>query len=103
MNNFPEDFNAENFLNSTDGNVTNCLAKYRQKIYDAFKYTRCGKMEIYLDSDFTDNIFYLLKKELANKHFEARIETRKEDFIVGGENDPEIETHQTRWLLISAN
>lgn len=99
---FPEDFNGYILQSKVNNKIANCLAKYRILLYEAFQKTQLNYFEIKINEDF-DTIAYFIGKELRNRNLLMNIETRREEFIVGGENDPEIATFTYRYLVVRPN
>lgn len=100
MDKFPEDFNGAALQNKMVNDNKKCLAKYRHKIYDRFKCTESNSFQIEIESDYTKYIHYMLILELRQRKLSIKIITQENDYIVGGENDPEIKTFMDRYLLI---
>ena len=56
--------------------------------------------EVLLDNDYIDQVHFLMSNELKLYGMDSQILTRNESFIVGGENDPELEEYTMRYLLL---
>lgn len=97
---FPGDFNGVSLKNKVGENATKCVSKYRAKIYTAFNNTRNNFIEVLLDNDYNGHIDYLLKKEFHDLGLTSEIVERAEEFLCGGENDPEYEEILQRYLII---
>ena len=64
------------------------------------KYTNNNYYEVLLDNDYIDQVHFLMSNELKLYGMDSQILTRNESFIVGGENDPELEEYTMRYLLL---
>ncbi|XWV25847.1 putative orfan [Tupanvirus soda lake] len=100
MEKFPEDFTAEALRNKLDGSTDKCLSKYREKIYNGFKCATTNYFEIHIDKDYSDYINHLMNRELRQVGLQGQINVRIEEYIVGGENDPEFQEFTERYLII---
>ena len=100
MDHFPEDFNGFNLRLKNENPVSRIISKYRSQIYDKFKYAQKDHVEIKLGKDFTRDVHQSLEFELRGKQLKSWIEPRTESFIVGGENEPEVEEFHNHYLVI---
>ena len=99
---FPEDFNAESLQSKVNDDTKLTLAKYRRKIYDRFLTTKTNFIDVPIDKDFSNNMLYYLNQELKILGLHGTITNRTETYIVGGENDPELEDIDERYIMIKA-
>ncbi|XWV24613.1 putative ORFan [Tupanvirus deep ocean] len=101
MEKFPIDFCAQTLESKNNDDINKCLSKYRQRIYSGFKYATSNYFEVPIDNDYSEHINYLMIKELHQVGFDGHIITRTEEYIVGGENDPETRQYTKRFLIIT--